>query len=481
MKRLTKLLVLTLALAALLTVSAFAADFTHCADALHDLGLFQGTDAGYDLDRAPTRAEAATMLVRLLGAEEDAQKMEAYTAPFTDVRDWAKPYVQYLYDKGLTNGKTATTFGSNDKCTAQQYATFLLRALGYSDDADGGDFSYAKALDFAREKGVVDMANCDEKNFLRDDVVAMSFTALATAPKSGEADLLTKLVKDGAVADAKGYDEKFQVYRDYLAAATTMDKANKVSMTMAISLDMKMAGVDFLSGSMKLDTAMDMVLDKMDSSKMAIKGNINMAFDPTVAEQMGMSADEAKISTPIEYYYTDGYYYMNMEGLKVKLPLSFEDVMGETAGLTGSTVTAAASEPICLLKDIGRISSSDGPTTYTLTYAGSAMSGLMEQVMSMVDTTGVTGDTSALVPGMTLDDTTISITVQNGAMTAMKTTLNMGMEIEGQTMSMAMTLDVSNIRSGNGVTVTLPSDLSSYQEFSMETPVANVDLIANAA
>ena len=65
MKRFVKLLVLTVALAALLAVSAFAADFTHCADALHELGLFQGTDAGYDLDRAPTRAEAAALVTNL--------------------------------------------------------------------------------------------------------------------------------------------------------------------------------------------------------------------------------------------------------------------------------------------------------------------------------------------------------------------------------------------------------------------------------
>ena len=102
MKRFARRLAIVLAVAAILAVSAFAADFTHCADALHDLGLFQGTDSGYDLDRAPTRAEAAAMLVRLLGAEEEAQAMESYTAPFTDVRDWAKPYVQYLYDNGLT-------------------------------------------------------------------------------------------------------------------------------------------------------------------------------------------------------------------------------------------------------------------------------------------------------------------------------------------------------------------------------------------
>lgn len=43
------------------------------------------------------------MLVRLLGKEAEAEKL-TYTAPFTDLKGWEKPYVQYLYDNGLANG-----------------------------------------------------------------------------------------------------------------------------------------------------------------------------------------------------------------------------------------------------------------------------------------------------------------------------------------------------------------------------------------
>ena len=131
------------AAAAMLTASAFAANYTHCADSLHEMGLFQGTQNGYDLDRTPTRAEAAVMLVRLLGKEAEAKAL-TYTAPFTDLKGWEKPYVQYLYSNGLANGTNRTTFNPTGKCTAQMYAVFLLRALGYSDTAD---FSYANAIE----------------------------------------------------------------------------------------------------------------------------------------------------------------------------------------------------------------------------------------------------------------------------------------------------------------------------------------------
>lgn len=70
--------------AAGITATAGAANFTNCADRLKDVGLFQGTNQGYQLDKAPTRAEASAMLVRLLGKEEEAKGL-TYTAPFTDL------------------------------------------------------------------------------------------------------------------------------------------------------------------------------------------------------------------------------------------------------------------------------------------------------------------------------------------------------------------------------------------------------------
>ena len=112
------------AAAAMLTASAFAANYTNCADSLHEMGLFQGTQNGYDLDRTPTRAEAAVMLVRLLGKEAEVKTL-TYTAPFTDLKGWEKPYIQYLYSNGLVNGTSRTTFNPTGKCTAQMYATFL--------------------------------------------------------------------------------------------------------------------------------------------------------------------------------------------------------------------------------------------------------------------------------------------------------------------------------------------------------------------
>ena len=209
------------ATAAMLTASAFAANYTNCADSLHEMGLFQGTQNGYDLDRTPTRAEAAVMLVRLLGKEAEAKAL-TYTAPFTDLKGWEKPYVQYLYSNGLANGTNRTTFNPTGKCTAQMYAVFLLRALGYSDTAD---FSYANAIETAREQGIYDTGIINVQNFLRDDAAAASYTVLSVSPKNSEGTLLDQLVSENAIteADAKRYQSLFSSYAQYREATAGMD------------------------------------------------------------------------------------------------------------------------------------------------------------------------------------------------------------------------------------------------------------------
>lgn len=209
------------AAAAMLTASAFAANYTNCADSLHEMGLFQGTQNGYDLDRTPTRAEAAVMLVRLLGKEAEAKAL-TYTAPFTDLKGWEKPYVQYLYSNGLANCTSRTTFNPTGKCTAQMYAVFLLRALGYSDTAD---FSYANAIETAREQGIYDTGIINTQNFLRDDAAAASYTALSVSPKNSECTLLDQLVSENAIteANAKSYQNLFSTYAQYREATAGMD------------------------------------------------------------------------------------------------------------------------------------------------------------------------------------------------------------------------------------------------------------------
>ena len=229
MKRLVTLLVTALLMTAALCVSASAADYQSAAEDLSAIGMFRGTvNGGFELDRAPKRSEAAIMLVRLYGAEEEAAA--AYQSgeishPFKDVGPIASPYVAWLYTKGITKGATATTFNSNAACTDKNYVVFLLRALGYE---DGKDFQYADSLTFAEKLGFY-QADYFEGPFLRDDLAAITLQALATDKKGGETYLLKSLIDTGAVdaTKAKNLTEKIENYRALTRATDAVDSVSQ--------------------------------------------------------------------------------------------------------------------------------------------------------------------------------------------------------------------------------------------------------------
>jgi len=215
-------LMLCLALLLSLTVPATAVEADAqkaAADRLYALGLFQGTGTkpsgtpDYALGRPLSRQEAVTMLVRLLGKEQEA-KDSALPHPFSDVDDWAAPYVGYAYCNKLTNGISETTFGGSQPVTAAQYLTFVLRALDY---VSSEDFTWNRAWEMTDALGLTvgQYSAANDASFLRGDAVLVSEKALSAIKKDGSATLLEQLVADGAVTPAEAID-------DYTAFARTL-------------------------------------------------------------------------------------------------------------------------------------------------------------------------------------------------------------------------------------------------------------------
>lgn len=446
MKTKLRIVLASVLVAAGLAMTAGAASYDNCADQLKDLGLFQGTEDGFELDRAPTRGEAATMLVRLLGKEAEAKEL-TYEAPFTDLDDWQKPYVQYLYDNKLTNGATETTFEPEEACSAQMYTTFLLRALGYSDAAEG-DFTYDAAVDFGESIGLVDYANCNESAFLRDHVAAMSLTALNTDVRGEtETKLLEKLVADGAVDEAKAESllTFFDNYDAYVEAAAAMGDATQMDVSADVSASVALGDQQVMSLSMPMEIKADMDMENLDQSKMSITGTAEVTIDESLVEE----GTDTSVAMPIEYYYTDGVYYMNMGDQKVKMEMSLEDAMSQFGDLTD----LQNSEPICLIESISKSGS-----TMTVTYSAAGMSGLVDSVLSSMDM-------DAAAEGVTVDigEVTSSAAVSGGKISGMDMTAKVTMTIEGQTMTMDMNMKY-DINSVENVTIAFPSDLDSYTD-----------------
>ncbi len=179
------------------------------ADALNSLGLFKGTDIGYELTRPASRGEAIVMLIRLLGEEDEAL---AYTGthPFTDVPDWLKPYVAYAYNKQYTTGVSSTLFGSSQEVTDLQYATFILRALKYDDKA--GDFDYYKAPEYLNEIEILSDSSLseikDSGRLYRDHLAYISFNALNANIKNQSVSLASDLISKSVFTESQYQNAK---------------------------------------------------------------------------------------------------------------------------------------------------------------------------------------------------------------------------------------------------------------------------------
>ena len=451
MKKLCKALALAVLCVMSLALYAGASDFDGIAQELKDVGLFQGTDTGFELDRAPTRAESAVMLVRLLGAEETAKAdLEAgKTAhPFTDVPEWAKAHVAWLYTNKLTNGISETEFGSDSLCNAQMYCTFVLRALGYS-DGEGGQFAYDEAVSFAAEKGVYNTAVA-QGEFLRDDVVAVSYQALFAKVNGQENTLLAKLIADGAVSQtaAQPLLDKQETYAEYVAACAGFEQATGV--------DMDMTGI------------MNVTALGAESVAMEISSEIKTLVTDTDVQMEGIStvkAGEEQTETVIKQWIKDGVMYMEADGQKIKMPMDFSDLLAAVQQQT-SNVTLA-NDGLYQIDSITAAESDEG-TTYTIVLNG-AVNRLLTQMLGQMGDFGEAG-----LDGMKFDAVSMSVLIdKEGTLKTigMQFAMTMDMTVEGETTSIAYEYDMDcTINAlGDDVVITFP-DFTGFEELTQPQP-----------
>lgn len=230
---------LGLSAALALSTAAWGADSgTKNADRLHALGLFQGTVSGYALDKTPTRLQGLIMLIRLLG-EEDAALSSDAANPFTDVAEGSPSrYVAYAYEKGYTSGTSATTFSPGGSLNFRGYVTFLLRALGYDDQA--GDFTYQTCLQKAAELGLMTSASSgtiaqSNPAFYRADLVDLSVCALTTDMKDGTETLAGKLISNGVFTQEQADAQNIGQQESYAYQTKDYSTISRVTNTYTVA------------------------------------------------------------------------------------------------------------------------------------------------------------------------------------------------------------------------------------------------------
>ena len=98
-------------------------------EVLKTVGIMVGDENGkFNPDAKVTRNEMAVVMCNLLDYTVASYKG---TSPFTDVPEWAEPYVAACYTNGITSGYDAKTYGGNDSVTTAQAALMVMKALGY--------------------------------------------------------------------------------------------------------------------------------------------------------------------------------------------------------------------------------------------------------------------------------------------------------------------------------------------------------------
>lgn len=161
-------------------------------DYLFQHGIMLGDSNGeMHLESGLTRAQLATVLTRLNGDLEYIQTNLTYYAgqcKFSDVPEWAKPYVGYCYTNGLMLGYDTGAFGADDGVTPAAACTVVLRYMELSDV----DWDYSTACRTALDLGLTSAETVKKTEVTRGDLAVMLYRALAgteqESPPTGNAD-----------------------------------------------------------------------------------------------------------------------------------------------------------------------------------------------------------------------------------------------------------------------------------------------------
>ena len=98
-------------------------------EVLKSVGIMTGDEKGnFNPEAKVTRNEMAVVMSNLMAYNV---KTYANTSPFTDVPEWAEPYVAACYTNGITSGYDKVTYGGSDNVTTAQAALMVMKALGY--------------------------------------------------------------------------------------------------------------------------------------------------------------------------------------------------------------------------------------------------------------------------------------------------------------------------------------------------------------
>lgn len=217
----------------------------------------------------------------------------------------------------------------------------------------------------------------------------------------------------------------------YKSAMTKVDKENMAA-KMAINMAVE-AGTEAVNVDMDLDVAAK-----------------KTGSDTTMAIQMKVGAQGMTIDMGM--YLADGYYYMDILGMKVKQSLeqADEDLTGQLSDISGKLLLD--SDAITIEKSEKK----DGNTVISFTVSADKMNELVKLLNSqaMDDASNITVES---VAGTVTIDSSENLVAETMDITY-------SMEAEGVKTQASMTMKMTDIQFGDSVKVELPDNLDEYVE-----------------
>ena len=178
-------------------------------EVLQAVGVMVGDEDGnFNPDEYVTRNEMAVVMSNLLAL--NVSNFTSSSIPFTDVPDWAAPYVAACYADGITSGTSDTTYGGDDTVTAAQAGLMMLKALGYFQYSS--DFGSDWQLAAVRQASSIDLYDGIDASastaMTRNEVAQLALNALEATMVEASSDGSTVVVGDITVSSNVSYDER---------------------------------------------------------------------------------------------------------------------------------------------------------------------------------------------------------------------------------------------------------------------------------
>jgi len=185
------------------------------AQRLHELDIVHGDGESFLEDKTLTRAEALTIILRLVNKDAVVSYPE-----FSDIKktDWFYDDLSIAYSMGIVNGYSDNTFKPKDAISRNSFLKMLIEVLGYQYDTD---FLWGDVEEYAYFLGIIEEKLDYDMPLLRGESFTYIVAMLDATMKGDVMTYLDKLLLEQVISE-----ENYIKYRE--SSTTSIVKLDSI-------------------------------------------------------------------------------------------------------------------------------------------------------------------------------------------------------------------------------------------------------------